>query len=191
MGMDIIARGMAANAAAQAQKALDELAQVVEGRMSQDLSTFTDLEGNVVTPNDELVYCDVDTYSYYRWNGTSYYSIGSSATDAVRYTAQSLSSAEQYQARQNISAAICRTGVKTLVANSWENDKQELIIDYVTPNDYVHIVGASAADSTTFVSYGIDYELKDGKVEFTASALPESAISDINLRIAIISGVAL
>lgn len=114
MGMDIIARGMAANAAEQARKALDELAQVVEGRMSQDLQTFTDLEGNVVTPNDELVYCDVDTYTYYRWDGTSYYPIGDTASDAVRYSAQSLSAEEQNQARQNISAAMCRTGVRSL-----------------------------------------------------------------------------
>lgn len=190
MGMDIIARGMAANATAKAQQALDELAQVIEGRMSQDLSTFEDLDGNVVTPSDDLIYCDVDTYSYYRWNGNSYYEI-TDPRDNVKYSQQNLDAAKQYQARQNISASMCRTGTRTLDAKAWVEGKQELLIDYVTVNDYVHIVGASASDSTTFVSYGIDYELKAGKIEFTATSLPESDVVDIELRIAIISGVAL
>lgn len=190
MGMDIIARGMAANATAKAQKALDELAQVVEGRMSQDLQTFTDLEGNVVTPNIDLVYCDVDTFCYYRWNGSEYYEITDPRSN-VKYTEQTLTPEQQYQARYNICASMCRTGVRTLSADGWVQGKQELSIDYVTVNDYVHIVGASAADSTTFVNYGIDYELKAGKIEFSATALPESDIENIDLRIAIISGVAL
>lgn len=190
MGMDIIARGMASGAAEQAQKALDELAQVVEGRMSQDLSTFEDLDGNVVTPSDDLIYCDVDTYSYYRWNGSSYYEI-TDPRDNVKYSQQSLDAAKQYQARQNISAAMCRTGLKTLNANAWIEGKQELSIEYLTVNDYVRIIGASAADSTLFASYGVDYELKSGKIEFTASSLPDSDIADINLKIAVISGIAL
>ena len=190
MGMDIIARGMAAGAAEQAQKALDELAQVVEGRMSQDLSTFEDLDGNVVTPSDSLIYCDVDTYSYYRWNGTSYYEI-TDPRDNVKYSQQNLDASKQYQARQNISAAMCRTGTRTLSAASWSEGSQELAINYVTVNDYIHIIGASNNDANLLSAYGVDYEIQSGKIVFTASSLPESDVEDIELKIAIISGVAL
>ena len=68
---------------------------------------------------------------------------------------------------------------------------QDIEIAYVTVNDYVHIVGATAQDSELLHAYGIDYTLSAGKIEFVATSLPEEDVATINLRIAIISGVAL
>ena len=103
MPMDIIARGMASKAQAAAQKALDELAKTVEGRMNEDETVFTDLNGNVVTPNEDTVYFDVDTFKYYRWDGSAYYTVSDSSGN-VKYTPQDLSSEEKEQARSNIGA---------------------------------------------------------------------------------------
>lgn len=103
MATDIIARGMASNAESKAQQAIDELSMVVEGRMNAEETEFTDLDGNVVVPNTETVYLDVDTYVYYRYNDTAYY-IVSDPRGTVRYTAQTATSSEKAQARENIGA---------------------------------------------------------------------------------------
>lgn len=103
MATDIIARGMASKAAKAAQEALNELSMVLEGTMNAAETEFTDLEGHVVTPDLETVYQDVNTYVYYRWNGTSYYTV-SDPRNTLKYTPQTLNSSEKAQARQNIGA---------------------------------------------------------------------------------------
>ena len=103
MAQDIIARGLASKANIKAQQALDELAMVVEGTMNEDETVFTDLEGDIVVPNDYTVYQDVEAYVYYRWNGSSYYSV-SDPRGVVRYTEQTLTEEEKVQARENIGA---------------------------------------------------------------------------------------
>ena len=104
MATDIIARGMASKAAQAAKDALDELAMVVEGTMNAAETEFTDLDGNVVTPDQDTVYQDVNTYVYYRWNGSAYYTV-SDPRNTLKYTVQSLTDGEKTQARTNIGAA--------------------------------------------------------------------------------------
>lgn len=103
MANDIIARGMASNAAKAAQDALNELSMVVEGTMNAAETEFTDLEGNVVTPDQNTVYQDTNTYVYYRWNGSAYYTV-SDPRNVLKYTAQTLTDSEKAQARANIGA---------------------------------------------------------------------------------------
>lgn len=103
MATDIIARGMASKAAQAAREALDELAMVVEGTMNAEMTQFTDLDGNIVTPDQDTVYQDVNTYVYYRWNGSAYYTV-SDPRNTVRYTPQTLTDEEKQQARENIGA---------------------------------------------------------------------------------------
>lgn len=103
MANDIIARGMASNAAKAAQDALNELAQVVEGTMNAEETQFTDSDGNVVTPDTDTVYLDTSDYVYYRWNGSAYYTV-SDPRNVLKYTEQTLTDSEKAQARANIGA---------------------------------------------------------------------------------------
>jgi len=137
MGLDIIARGMAAKAKKLAEDAINELSMVVEGTMNAQETTFTDLNGNVVTPDLETVYQDVNTYVYYRWNGTNYYAV-SDPRNTLKYTAQNLTSEEQAQARTNIGAQ-SSIGVNPTVTGEEDNLAGLQINDVnykiVTPSD--------------------------------------------------------
>lgn len=82
----------------------------------------------------------------------------------------------------------CRTGTKTLAAASWSDSKQTISISNATINDYLHVVGSTAADSDALITNGVTYELQAGGILFTAVSTPAS---DISIKIAIVSGIPL
>ena len=101
--IEMIARGIAASAYKAAQQALNEFAKVVEGTMNEAHTEFTDVDGNVVVPDDTKLYFDNVACVYYRWNGSAYFQ--TSFNDVVRYGEQSLTTEQKEQARANIGSA--------------------------------------------------------------------------------------
>lgn len=118
-------------------------------------------------------------------------SVGELTNDRfVRYDndEQNLSGAQKKNVRSNIGAAMCRTGTRTLSVANWEDGLQILNIDYVTENDYVHIIGLTDEDEDALDVFGIGFALEDGDIAFSASETPNK---DIDIKIAIISGIPL
>lgn len=206
MATDIIARGMASKAAQAAKDALDELAMVVEGTMNAAETEFTDLEGNVVTPDQETVYQDTNTYVYYRWNGSNYYTV-SDPRNTLKYTPQTLTDEEKAQARANIGAiseipdielipyqddtaltddqvAKLKNGSAAIVRQVWGNKYQFLLSNIASGQlEFEGIIAGTSADtgSSVPVINNINYS----KVYLNLSTKKMSLASNENLSKAI------